>query len=201
MVVANAALTTSIVVGTALMSFVSPANAVTYSTSGAPTQIKLGDTIGSNYDKLIINGVTGTFSSDPSTIVLNTLDFIAGFNATVPQAYTGVFSFAETMTIGTGSGTLVVPFNLSISYSDTLTIIGGTTLSLFDGTNTWQVVVNGLTIGPNPVGEMIANLTALVTDPPTLSQAPLPAALPLFAIGLGAMGLFGWRRKRKNAAI
>jgi hypothetical protein len=28
---------------------------------------------------------------------------------------------------------------------------------------------------------------------------PLPAALPLFATGLGAMGLFGWRRKRKNA--
>jgi hypothetical protein len=29
---------------------------------------------------------------------------------------------------------------------------------------------------------------------------PLPAALPLFATGLGALGLFGWRRKRKNAA-
>jgi hypothetical protein len=29
---------------------------------------------------------------------------------------------------------------------------------------------------------------------------PLPAALPLFASGLGALGLLGWRRKRKNAA-
>ena len=28
---------------------------------------------------------------------------------------------------------------------------------------------------------------------------PLPAALPLFATGLGALGLLGWRRKRKNA--
>lgn len=28
---------------------------------------------------------------------------------------------------------------------------------------------------------------------------PLPAALPLFASGLGAMGLLGWRKKRKNA--
>jgi hypothetical protein len=27
---------------------------------------------------------------------------------------------------------------------------------------------------------------------------PLPAALPLFATGLGALGLLGWRRKRKN---
>jgi hypothetical protein len=32
-----------------------------------------------------------------------------------------------------------------------------------------------------------------------LTATPLPAALPLFATGLGALGLFGWRRKRKNA--
>ena len=30
---------------------------------------------------------------------------------------------------------------------------------------------------------------------------PIPGALPLFATGLGALGLLGWRRKRKNAAI
>jgi hypothetical protein len=29
------------------------------------------------------------------------------------------------------------------------------------------------------------------------SETPLPAALPLFATGLGALGLLGWRRKRK----
>jgi hypothetical protein len=34
----------------------------------------------------------------------------------------------------------------------------------------------------------------------TTSATPLPAALPLFAGGLGALGLLGWRRKRKNAA-
>ena len=31
-------------------------------------------------------------------------------------------------------------------------------------------------------------------------ETPLPAALPLFATGLGALGLLSWRRKRKNAA-
>ena len=30
---------------------------------------------------------------------------------------------------------------------------------------------------------------------------PVPAALPLFTSGLGALGLFGWRRKRKAKAI
>jgi len=45
--------------------------------------------------------------------------------------------------------------------------------------------------------------TSVYDRAPTLSAiaaTPLPAALPLFATGLGALGLLGWRRKRKNAA-
>ena len=50
-------------------------------------------------------------------------------------------------------------------------------------------------------GEGTVSLT-LTTDltPNPLSSTPLPAALPLLATGLGALGLFGWRRKRKNTA-
>jgi hypothetical protein len=33
----------------------------------------------------------------------------------------------------------------------------------------------------------------------SISEVPIPAALPLFATGLGALGLLGWRRKRKAA--
>ena len=40
-----------------------------------------------------------------------------------------------------------------------------------------------------------------VTSLSPVSETPLPAALPLFATGLGAMGLLGWRRKRKVAAL
>jgi hypothetical protein len=35
------------------------------------------------------------------------------------------------------------------------------------------------------------------TPPPV----PLPTALPLFATGIGALGLLGWRRKRKAQAV
>jgi len=35
----------------------------------------------------------------------------------------------------------------------------------------------------------------------TVTQTPLPAALPLFATGLGALGLLGWHRKRKAQAV
>jgi hypothetical protein len=34
----------------------------------------------------------------------------------------------------------------------------------------------------------------------SVATTPLPAALPLFATGLGVMGLLGWRRKRKGTA-
>jgi hypothetical protein len=34
-----------------------------------------------------------------------------------------------------------------------------------------------------------------------IGQTPLPAALPLFATGLGGLGLLGWRRKRKAQAV
>ncbi len=41
--------------------------------------------------------------------------------------------------------------------------------------------------------------TLSFTLTPVSSETPLPAALPLFATGLGALGLLGWRRKRKQA--
>jgi hypothetical protein len=39
-----------------------------------------------------------------------------------------------------------------------------------------------------------------VTGINNVSTTPIPAALPLFASGLGGLGLLGWRRKRKKAA-
>jgi hypothetical protein len=52
-------------------------------------------------------------------------------------------------------------------------------------------------VGSYPVQPFSFSLDAVLT----VSQVatPLPAALPLFATGLGAMGLLGWRRKRKTA--
>jgi hypothetical protein len=42
---------------------------------------------------------------------------------------------------------------------------------------------------------------ATVTNTFLQIAAPLPGALPLFATGIGALGLLGWRRKRKAQAI
>ncbi len=49
--------------------------------------------------------------------------------------------------------------------------------------------------GINDAGQIVGRLDAGAGAGAT----PLPAALPLFASGLGALGLLGWRRKRKAA--
>jgi hypothetical protein len=47
-------------------------------------------------------------------------------------------------------------------------------------------------------GTLTATYDYTVT-PHTLTPTPLPAALPLFTAGLGAMGLLGWRWKARGA--
>ena len=47
----------------------------------------------------------------------------------------------------------------------------------------------------------ISGANVLLEEISAVSTVPLPAALPLFATGLGALGLLGWRRKRKVAAL
>jgi hypothetical protein len=61
----------------------------------------------------------------------------------------------------------------------------------------WEITPSGGTavstgIG-RPAGDVIATAATTAT--------PLPAALPLFATGIGGLGLFGWRRKRKAQAL
>jgi hypothetical protein len=60
--------------------------------------------------------------------------------------------------------------------------------------------LQGIWIGEGLTGSN-TGADSLTVNSLTLSSTPLPAALPLFATGLGAMGLLGWRRKKKVAAI
>ena len=66
--------------------------------------------------------------------------------------------------------------------------------------------LNDIWYAYNSDGNLVSSFGAV--SPPDISNTtislvsatPLPAALPLFAGGLGAMGLLGWRRKRKVGA-
>jgi hypothetical protein len=70
----------------------------------------------------------------------------------------------------------------------------------------------GSGFGPDPgadcsgvVPDVRYNAFLNVLDVPdgdlTVTTTPLPAALPLFASGLGALGLLGWLRRRRAAVV
>jgi hypothetical protein len=96
------------------------------------------------------------------------------------------------------------PSDLTVSFGPS----GGTLTELLNlcdpNTNgkwtefSFDVIASGLdtfelSFADNPGWIALDNFS--VTDPPT--AAPLPGALPLFAGGLGMMGLFGWLRKKQ----
>jgi hypothetical protein len=58
-------------------------------------------------------------------------------------------------------------------------------------------VASGCIVDPTPCNFAATSFFGTLTE---TSTTPLPTALPLFATGLGALGLLGWRRKRKAQA-
>ena len=65
-------------------------------------------------------------------------------------------------------------------------------------------VVSNTTDGQGSRGQFWPDSLELLpqtVDVLVLSLTPIPATLPLFASGLGAMGLFGWRSKRKTVDV
>jgi hypothetical protein len=91
------------------------------------------------------------------------------------------------------SGAILQSISISPSFSEqTLT---------FDQTGVSQLVFDVYTNSPSPYGDGRANVAwydvSNITYSVTPLTTPLPAALPLFATGLGGLGLLGWRRKRK----
>ena len=104
------------------------------------------------------------------------------------------------------------PANLTLNPITTFAFDGSGTLTLYSDSTLNKTLDNtpNITIGINgwayPLASSVwysqANFDDTLTTSGGVSIAPvpLPAALPLFAGGLGVIGLLGWRRKRKVAA-
>jgi hypothetical protein len=162
-------------------------------------------------------------NAEASTVYSYTGNPFATFNGPAFSAndyVTGEFTVASTL--GDNFNGDVSPSQFS--FSDGLFSITNFDLptSVFDlqTSDTGQIIQwsIALSINSGPVGARIAtsNLSdfSSIIGPTTLSSAgnsgnpgvwsslatPLPAGLPLFATGLGALGLLGWRRKRKRIA-
>jgi hypothetical protein len=107
-----------------------------------------------------------------------------------PAALTGITTALNTPissveNIFTVTGGSIATYGFESANSEFLLSLGaGNYLQDFTGGSGGLIVSGPVTFTP-------------VTDG---TATPLPATLPLFATGLGALGLLGWRRKRKHAA-
>ena len=119
--------------------------------------------------------------TSPSAIILGDASFLGWGASNSVQSYTSTTVSVEGFLNGNPVGT----------WSTALSTTGFTDL-IFGGA---QVNAFAVTSSGDQQWWLMDNLTF------NAATTPLPAALPLFATGLGASGLLGWRRKRKAAAI
>jgi hypothetical protein len=112
---------------------------------------------------------------------------------------------SATITISDPLGNVLYQINTATSdnYSGTLDLLVG---------QQYQVVMTADAFVQQTTDTLLASADPTFTlDPaydseaelifsPGIGSAPLPASLPLFASGLGALGFLGWRRKRRAEA-
>jgi hypothetical protein len=164
----------------------------------------------------------GTFPSGhpnaytPSDLVTGSFTVpIALAPSTSYSAIPAVYSFSDGLQTFTPSNSSVVTFDLTTNPLGNIVnwlvnIISNSCTGFPPGSNCF-IVTQTASATVNPGNDSAAFSTGTYLSyttgpngswgPPTVGTTPLPAALPLFATGLGALGLLGWRRKRKARSM
>jgi hypothetical protein len=184
----------------------------------APTIVS-GLTNGESVTVAYVSGLWSMFGGVPPTVDANGyVGSIFGSGPGIPPgpALTGIGSSGQPFPSYFIDPTNVGPNNIWLGeligvFTDSTGVIVGTPfaigngpLTLTDPLGATQIelganddiygLVNGV---PDNTGALVVSVSADSIP----STTPLPATLPLFASGLGALGLLGLRRKRKAAAL
>ncbi len=163
---------------------VAPANAVvSYSVNNA-VFASLGDSLGTEIDKLTIIGASGV-ATTPGTYKLADYTFDVGLNSNTGGFFTGVFTFSGTA--GAVTTSFSTPYDITISNSDTLNF-GGTPFVFgpFKGTIDAVQIVNDGSF--QSTGSIFATITSV----------PEPSEWALLVIGFG---LVGFAARRRSVAV
>jgi hypothetical protein len=152
-----------------------------------------------------------SFDFDGAVVVVNQI--AAGDQSGL--SLNNAVSLSSVVTYGSGSsGQLSSPFvktwtDALGTFTETLTSF----TAVRSGANSISVDFSGMLSGPDGISEAVfAILSANQSGGPggvigwaltntSVDPTPLPAALPLFATGLGALALLGWRRKRSARSV
>jgi hypothetical protein len=126
------------------------------------------------------------------TLLLTQTDFTASASFSLPANFSGT----ETIDgVGFTIGTQIFTSNLTVQATNGVI----NNVFAFSGTANGDTLV----VGVNSFNLFGAHIPSTDVGSVSITPAatPLPAALPLFATGLGALGLLGWRRKRTARSL
>jgi hypothetical protein len=148
--------------------------------------------------------ITGTITTNDATLgVLSTAN-ITDWNLTVEFSTTNIQTLTPSDSTRTVTGTALSATATQLLFNFSAPLPSNSLE--FDSTTTPSFGVKWESFGDGK-GEVLAfdntasEFTTGITGNLPIATTPLPAALPLFATGLGALGLLGWRRKRKAQTI
>ena len=175
----------------------------TASSSGALTQIDLALTSNER-------AVTGNFEPSGANVYLyNDVSGTPGSSQIGSWTVSASGQFGSTndtvVTIGTING-----INLTSGAAYWLVIVpsdsSGTTFDVWNLNSLSPLATGNMAAYSDPT-QIPSGGSVITRDLPAFdllgnaAATPLPATLPLFATGLGGLGLLGWRKKRKAAAL
>jgi hypothetical protein len=137
---------------------------------------------------------TGSYTFDATTGVFSNISIATsgGNIAGATYGFVDGYSNASNAEFVNATGDLTGARVLLLPLVSAMTDLGGSILVSLIGLN-----LEG--ICSDPICTNGTLLRSVVSGSVTASPVPIPAALPLLASGLGALGFVGWRRKRKAA--
>jgi hypothetical protein len=159
--------------------------------TGGPYGIELRNNVaGTAYDGVNFIELDTTHNSAATQGISTTLgqlynlSFAYAPRVGVPASSNGIEVFWDNVSLGTYTG----DGNVSSAWTVFTLLVAGT------GLDSLKFAAVGT---DDSYGGSLDFVSLNAAPPAETSATPLPAALPLFASGLGALGLVGWRRKRK----